>query len=220
MNQIRLPDKSLLRRYEIIGCYSGLYTGACIPFSFLNGRAATYLSGCSRRSMKAYGEHTKIVYFPFLFYAIAEYFILKPDFQRFSHCQGRLYGAYSAADDYIFLCVFRHVRRGKPDCRYHLYTLCLRSSLLSFLTGFIPPERGYEQYFLLALLLFFAVLAMELFFTAFPPHIPLFQDSVTGSFGFPQHKEGNKKPACRRFFYCRIILNVLSKGREDCNIQK
>ena len=171
MNQIRLRDKSLLRRYEIIGAIAVCILAPVFHFLF-EWSGGNLFVGMFAAVNESVWEHTKIVYFPFLFYAIAEYFILKPDFQRFLIAKAASMGLIL-----LLMITFLIV-----DI---IFTFVL--TIIAFIVSYriYTSERGYEQYFLLALLLFFAVLAMELFFTAFPPHIPLFQDSVTGSFGFP-----------------------------------
>ena len=183
MNQIRLRDKSLLRRYEIIGAIAVCILAPVFHFLF-EWSGGNLFVGMLAAVNESVWEHTKIVYFPFLFYAIAEYFILKPDFQRFLIAKAASMGLIL-----LLMITFFYTYSGMFGVESLIvdiiFTFVL--TIIAFIVSYriYTSERGYEQYFLLALLLFFAVLAMELFFTAFPPHIPLFQDSVTGSFGFP-----------------------------------
>ena len=138
---------------------------------FLNGRAGTRLSEYSPLSTKVSGSIQKLC-------------ILKPDFQRFLIAKATSMGLIL-----LLMVTFFYTYSGMFGAESLIvdiiFTFVL--TIIAFMVSYkiYLSKRGSGQYFLPALILFFAVLAMELLFTAFPPHIPLFQDSVTGVFGFP-----------------------------------
>lgn len=183
MNQIRSRDKSVLRRYEIIGAVIVCILAPVFHFLF-KWSGENLFVGIFAAVNESVWEHTKIVYFPFLFYAIAEYFILKPDFHRFLIAKATSMGLIL-----LLMITFFYTYSGMFGVESLIidiiftFVLTIIVFMVSYRIYF--SKCGFEQYFLLALILFFAVLAMELLFTAFPPHIPLFQDSATGTFGFP-----------------------------------
>ncbi len=129
-------------------------------------------------------EHTKIVYFPFLFYSIIEYFILKPNFKRFFAAK-----AVSLAFITIVMISFFYTYTGMFGIESLAVDIAFTFILviLAFVISTKLYHSGYrlERYFPLFCILFFGQLAMQLLFTPFPPQIPLFKDSVTGLFGFP-----------------------------------
>jgi len=183
MNQIRSRDKSILRRYEVIGAVIVCILAPVFHFLFEWSGGNPFV-GIFAAVNESVWEHTKIVYFPFLFFSVAEYFILKPDFQRFLIAKATSMGLIL-----LLMITFFYTYSGMFGAESLIvdiiFTFVL--TIIAFMVSYkiYLSKRGSGQYFLPALILFFAVLAMELLFTAFPPHIPLFQDSVTGVFGFP-----------------------------------
>ncbi|MEG0357344.1 MAG: DUF6512 family protein [Christensenellaceae bacterium] len=129
-------------------------------------------------------EHTKIIYFPYLFLSIIEYFIIKPDFKRFFAAKSislALIPAIMIAFFYTYTGAF-----GIESLAIDIgFTFVLSAIAYVISYKLYQSERNIEKYFVVLLVMFAAVLLMELLFTAFAPHIPLFQSSVDGSFGFP-----------------------------------
>ena len=109
MNQIRSRDKSILRRYEVIGAVIVCILAPVFHFLFEWSGGNPFV-GIFAAVNESVWEHTKIVY-------------PETGLSAFPHRQSNLYGAYLAADGHLFLYVFRYVRRRKPDRRYYLY-LC------------------------------------------------------------------------------------------------
>ncbi|MEA4852957.1 MAG: DUF6512 family protein [Christensenella sp.] len=129
-------------------------------------------------------EHTKIVYFPFLFYSIIEYFVLKPDFRRFFVAK-----TISMSLILLLMVTFFYTYTGMFGME-SLTVDIIFTFVLTILVFYVSYHlyfsgKALEKYFCFYLVLFIIILAMELLFTAFPPHIPLFQDSETLTFGFP-----------------------------------
>lgn len=129
-------------------------------------------------------EHSKIIYFPFLFFAIAEYFVVKPDFKRFWASK-----AVSLAFLPIVMMTFFYTYTGIFGVEILIVDII--SALVWLFFAFLisynlyKSERRLEQYFGWFVFLFILIFAMEALFTIFPPGIPLFRDSVTGIYGFP-----------------------------------
>lgn len=183
MNYISHDRARHLLRYEIIGAIVVYILAPVFHFLF-EWSGYNHFVGMFAAVNESVWEHTKIVYFPFLFFSIAEYFIVKPDFRRFFaaktismslipllmitffYTYSGMFGVESLAVDIVFtfiLTIFDFY------VSYRLY----------------QSKRDFDSRFIPIFILFAAVLLMELLFTAFPPHIPLFQDSATGTFGFP-----------------------------------
>lgn len=183
MYQLDSRDKNSFMRYEIIGAVIVCILAPIFHFLF-EWSGGSPVVGIFATVNESVWEHTKIIYFPFLFYAIAEYFILRPDFRRFFTAK-----AISMGLILLLMITFFYTYSGMFGVESLvvdiIFTFVL--TIIAFIVSYrnYIVNHGCEQYFLFALILFFAVLAMELLFTAFPPHIPLFRDSVTGTFGFP-----------------------------------
>ncbi len=128
-------------------------------------------------------EHTKILYFPFLFFSIAEYFIVKPDFKRFFAAKAVALGFISTAM-ISFFYTYTGALGVESLAVDIIWTFVL--AILAFVISYKLYNSSYrlERYLPLFCLLFFGQLAMEIFFTPFPPHIPLFVDTESGLYGF------------------------------------
>lgn len=182
MNRLSRQDR-LFPRYELIGAIIVCILAPVFHFLF-EWSGENLFVGLFAAVNESVWEHTKIIYFPFLFYSIIEYFVVKPDFWRFFaaktiamslilllmitffYTYSGMFGSENLAVDIIFTFVLTFIA----------FFVSCRLYYSGRVANFFPP---------LILVLFGAVLVMELLFTAFPPSIPLFQDSVTGGFGFP-----------------------------------
>lgn len=120
-------------------------------------------------------EHTKLVYFPMLVYAIIEFFIIKPNWKRFlasktvallfsSLMMVVVYYTYSGILGFEILVV---------DI-ISLYVLTALGFLISFRLYY--SHYRLEKYLPLFCLLFIAHLAAEILLSPFAPHLPLFED--------------------------------------------
>ncbi len=129
-------------------------------------------------------EHSKIMYFPFLFYSIAEYFVVKPDIKRFWASK-----AVSLAFLPIVMMSFFYTYTGIFGVEILIVDII--STLVWLFFAFLisyhlyKSERRLEHYFGWFVFLLILVFALEALFTLFPPGIPLFRDPITGTFGFP-----------------------------------
>ncbi len=170
------------RRLERIGfvvvCICAMLFHFTYEFSGEN-----YFVGLISAVNESVWEHTKIVYFPFLFYAIIEYFILKPPFKRFFISK-----TIALAFITVVMISFFYTYSGIIGTEYLIvdiiFTFIL--SALAFLVSYkvFYSERNLEKYIVLFAMLFVGQLLMEILFTPFPPDLPLFMDSETGVYGF------------------------------------
>ena len=181
-NILSLPDQDL-KRLEIIGAIIVCILAPVFHFLFEWSGDNTFV-GIFAAVNESVWEHTKIVYFPFLFYSIAEYFILRPDFRQFFSAK-----TLSMSLILLLMITFFYTYSGMFGTENLIvdiiFTFVLTILVFYLSYRFYTSGTDYDNVFLLIVSLFAAILAMELFFTAFPPEIPLFQDSVTGNFGFP-----------------------------------
>ncbi len=177
-----MPTKNF-KRYEVIGAIVVCILAPVFHFLFKWSGNNPFV-GMFVAVNESVWEHTKIVYFPFLFFTVAEYFIVKPDFVRFFAAK-----TISMSLILLLMITFFYTYTGMFGME-NLAVDIIFTFVLTALSFFISYRlytsgREFESIFFGIVLLFAAVLAMELLFTAFPPHIPLFQDSETGFFGFP-----------------------------------
>ena len=128
-------------------------------------------------------EHSKIIYFPFLFYTIAEYFIIKPNAKRFWASK-----AVAMAFLPVILIIFFYTYTGMLGVES--LAVDIASTFVWLFFAFLISCKLYlsdynlEKHFGWFIFLLILVFVVEIIFTLIPPHIPLFQDSVTGGYGF------------------------------------
>ncbi len=182
MMNLSLEDRRL-PRFELIGAIIVCLLAPVFHFLF-EWSGENLFVGLFAAVNESVWEHTKIVYFPFLFYAIIEYFVIKPDFWRFFAAK-----TISMSMILLFMITFFYTYTGMFGVESLIIDIIF-TFVLTFIAFYIS-HRLYRSARLMSvapiliLILLAAVLAMELLFTAFAPHIPLFQDSATGGFGFP-----------------------------------
>ena len=129
-------------------------------------------------------EHTKILYFPFLFYTIVEFFIIKPDVKRFWASK-----AVAMAFIPVVMIVFFYTYTGMLGIES--LAVDIASTFVWLFFAFLISYKLYrsdydlEKHFGWFVVLLVAVFAVEILFSLFPPHIPLFMNSLTGGYGFP-----------------------------------
>lgn len=182
MSRLSLEDR-IFPRYELIGAIIVCILAPVFHFLF-EWTGGNLFVGIFAAVNESVWEHTKIVYFPFLFYAIIEYFVVKPDFWRF-------FAAKTIAASLILLLMitFFYTYSGMFGTE-NLIVDIIFTFVLTFIAFYVScrlyrSERVANFPPLPIIILFAAILIMELLFTVLPPGIPLFQDSVTGGFGFP-----------------------------------
>jgi hypothetical protein len=129
-------------------------------------------------------EHSKILYFPFLFYSIVEFFIIKPDAKRFWASK-----AVAMAFLPIIMIVFFYSYTGM----FGIESLAvdIGSTFVWLFFAFMISYKLYisnyrlERFFGWFVFLLILVFLIEILFTLLPPRIPLFIDTTTGVYGFP-----------------------------------
>lgn len=182
MSQFSLENRTF-PRYELIGAIIVCVLSPVFHFLF-EWSGNNLFVGLFAAVNESVWEHTKIVYFPFLFYSIIEYFVVKPDFWRFFAAK-----TVSMSMILLLMITFFYTYSGMFGMESLIVDIIF-TLVLIFIAFYISyrlyRSRRVMNFFpLLIIILFAAILAIELLFTVFPPHIPLFQDSGTLSFGFP-----------------------------------
>ncbi len=130
-------------------------------------------------------EHVKILSWPFLFWSIAEYYILRPDVRRL--VTARTAGVLTVG---VLTVVFFYVYSGILG--YNVPWVDISAAALWLLAGELVSMRvlnsreQIEKYWLIPAAVMTLVVVMLLCFTASAPHIGLFADPDTGLYGLEQ----------------------------------
>lgn len=171
------------RKFEIIGIIIVCICAPLLHFTY-EWSGDNFFVGLFSAVNESVWEHTKIIYFPFLVYSIIELALLKPDFRRFFAAK-----TISLAFLTLITIVFFYTYTGMFGVEEILLLDIICTFVwiaLAFLISYGLYFSGFEleKYVLFICVLFFAQFAMELLFTPLAPHIPLFMDPGTGTYGF------------------------------------
>lgn len=127
-------------------------------------------------------EHLKLLYFPFLFYTIGEYFALKKpkNFFYIRFCGAFLGMLFMVAFFYTYCGII-----GKNALWIDILTF-LASVFISFFvshTMIINDAKVPDFADSIGVILFIAVSIIFFVFTFSPPFIPVFKDAISGTYG-------------------------------------
>lgn len=176
-------DQKDFKRWEIIGIIFTCILAPVFHFTF-GWSGGNHIVGTFSAVNESVWEHSKILTFPFIIYAVIEFLILKPEAKKFWAAK-----AVGFAFLPLVMIAFFYMYTGMfgsenvvIDIISTFVWLILASVIFQKLYN-----SGYnlEKYFGWFMVLLFGVLAIELLFTYFPPAIPLFRDSESGKYGFP-----------------------------------
>ena len=132
-------------------------------------------------------EHLKLLFFPFILVSVIETLIFKLDFINIM--------TYRVLHISISILML-------PICYYFIKKLKLDSGLINIMLYFIMLFLAYFLSYIIekkqlltslwmninSLLLFTVVLFSFIIFTFCPPHVPLFKDPLTNTYGIVSHK--------------------------------
>ncbi|MBU9739711.1 DUF6512 family protein [Diplocloster agilis] len=175
----------MLRRtaviYEVCGFLFVLVVGTLLHFVYQWSGNSVIVAAVAPVNESTW-EHLKMLYLPFLAYAVFEYYQVGKNYPRYWF--GKAAGA-SAGIGTILVVFYTYT--GILGTNY------LILDILTFVAGVIVAcrlswrlfrdEREHEGYVVLSLAVLLAWLLAFVVFTYVPPAIRLFQDPVTGGFG-------------------------------------
>ena len=175
----------MLRRtaviYEVCGFLFVLVVGTLLHFVYQWSGNSVIVAAVAPVNESTW-EHLKMLYLPFLAYAVFEYYQVGKNYPRYWF--GKAAGARAGIG--TILVVF-YTYTGILGTNY------LILDILTFVAGVIVAcrlswrlfrdEREHEGYVVLSLAVLLAWLLAFVVFTYVPPAIRLFQDPVTGGFG-------------------------------------
>jgi hypothetical protein len=176
-------DQKKFVRWEIIGIIVTCILAPVFHFTF-DWSGGNRIVGIFSAVNESVWEHSKILTFPFIIYAVIEFFVLKPNARRFWAAK-----AVAFAFLPLVMIAFFYMYTGMFGAENVIIDIICTFIWLILASVIFQKlyNSGYnlEKYFGWFMVLLFGVLAIELLFTCFPPSIPLFRDSETGLYGFP-----------------------------------
>ncbi|MCW4016690.1 MAG: DUF6512 family protein [Candidatus Bathyarchaeota archaeon] len=179
-------QKGIILRYELFGMLFVSLLGGALHFTF-EWSGYNPIVGAFSAVNESVWEHLKLGVWPIILYTIIEYFLIKKQTNNF-------FLAKTAAA-YSIILVIPAIFYGYTSITGEsIFAIDILSFIIAVIIGQVLsykiltykqlPKRT-EWLSLIAL----AVLAvLFVVFTFYPPHIELFQDSVTGEYGIIEHQ--------------------------------
>ena len=178
-----MEDKKLILKLHLIGTLFIVIVGSMLHFLFAWSRNF-YPVGAIAAVNESVWEHLKLGFWSVIFFAPIEFIFLKDILQERNFITARMIAAYTIPISIVVI--------------FYSYTAIIGTHLLIFdiLTFIIAVVIGqiasyklmglkqlpkYSQFIALILLVLLAIIFVV--FTFFPPSLPIFQDSLTGSYG-------------------------------------
>ena len=171
-----------LAAWEWIGFGVVCALGSALHFLYDLGGENALLAAFSAVNESTW-EHMKIFFFPYVLFAAAEFFALRKDHPNLlaAKALGLLAGLL------LIPAVFYTTRGivGTTEDWYNISIFFLAAAVSQLVSCRLMRKGKFSSPFfqILAVVLFLFLGAAFVYFTYVPPHIPLFADPVTGSFG-------------------------------------
>ncbi|HHZ06357.1 MAG TPA: hypothetical protein GX401_06175 [Clostridiales bacterium] len=174
--------KDLFKRLEIIGVFVVFISGALLHFLYnWNGGVCGVLFGAVNESV---WEHIKIFAMPYVAWSIIELAISAPYFKRF--VIGKVLGLYTLS---VLIAGFYYLYSGiigRSVLAVDIISVFLWIGIAFYISyNIVVSDKEIRQFFTLSLYMLLLYFAMYFSFTVAPPHIDLFRDPNTGTYGIP-----------------------------------
>jgi hypothetical protein len=179
------PQKSLILRYELAGMLFIILLGSVLHFTF-EWSGYNSVVGMFSAVNESVWEHLKLGFWPALLYASIEYWRIKKDVNNFFVAKTVVAYAIAAIIPAIFYSytVFTGESIFMIDVLSFIVAVIIGQYLSYRLLIHKQLPDTLEKAVMLALLLLAAAFIV---FTFMPPHLPPFQDPISGEYGITEH---------------------------------
>ena len=172
-------NKRLILKYEIISTIIIMILGTLLHFTF-NWSNNNILVGTFSPINESIWEHLKLLFFPMLLTTIIVFFY-----------KGKFISNYLCAKvlgiiiSISFIVVFFYTYTGIIGTNFTIVDIA--SFFIAVILGqYVAYKKMHSTIFCnntIAIIILLVICLSFVLFTFFPPHIPLFQDPITGMFG-------------------------------------
>lgn len=176
-----IADKNRLLIFEIIGALV-VSIGAYVFHFLYEWSGENFFIGLISATNESVFEHTKILFFPYLIYSIVEYFFIRVELKRYIV-------AKSLTAILLFVLVISVFYIYTGIIGHHIsYVDMISAFLYVFLAFFISYQligsnAEIQRHIVWVVPVVLLILFAEVFFTVYPPQIPLFFDTQDKYYG-------------------------------------
>lgn len=176
-------NKVKFKKYEIAGIIF-IYAGAVLLhflFGLTGGNIFSILFASVNESV---WENIKIFILPYMIWSVIELFSVKPPFKQF--VVAKVTGLYFLIAANIAAFYIYTLFTGGPVFIIDLVLAAVWLILAQYCSHKLTVvPKDLSDRFAIAVFLLFLLVVMYFTFTAFPPHVSLFLDHNTGTYGVP-----------------------------------
>ena len=175
--------KKTIRKIEYIGIAVISIVGSFLHFLFeLSAEWAP--AGAIAAVNESVWEHFKIGFWAAVFYMIFEYFYLRKSFRNFFWAKA--IGIYSIPIVIAIIFYSYTTILGDEILWVDILTFIIAVAICQLISYHLSKIKELTWWFnILGLALLVILAAAFVIFTYYPPHLPVFLDSVTGKYGIP-----------------------------------
>jgi hypothetical protein len=180
---ISTDNKKTIIRYEFVGAIIIILLGSALHFTFeLAGKQP--IVGVFSAVNESVWEHLKLAFWPALLYTLIEYVLLKKQVNNFF--QAKALGVCSMIAIIPLVFYSYTAVTGESIFAVDISTFIIAVIIGQFL-GFklFTYKKTPENFKIIALAILVLLAITFALFTFYPPHLPIFQDPITGNYGIP-----------------------------------
>ena len=170
-----------LKKYEIIGVIFTIILGTLLHFTYewSNGSNIVALFSAVNEST---WEHIKLLFFPYLLYAIFEYIMLKDEYDNI--ITAKLLGVISGMI-LIPLLFYSYQALFQKDCFIIDISIFVISVIISYVISYRIMKNDSYSFEIISIFILLLITIAFFIFTFNPPECFIFLDPITGSYGIP-----------------------------------
>ena len=178
-----MEDKKLILKVHFIGTLFIVLVGSMLHFLF-EWSGYFYPTGAIAAVNESVWEHLKLGFWPVIFFAPLEYLFLKELLAERNFITARMIAAYTIPISIVVMFYSYTAIIGTNMLILDILTFIIAvviGQIASYKLMLLKQLPKYSQFISLILLVFLAIIFV--LFTFLPPNLPIFRDSLTGSYG-------------------------------------
>ena len=178
-----MEDKKIILKVHLIATLFIVLVGSMLHFLF-EWSGYFYPIGAIAAVNESVWEHLKLGFWPVFFFAPIEFIFLKDILQESNFITARLIAAYTIPISIVVIFYSYTAIIGTNLLIYDILTFIIAvviGQIASYKLMGLKQLPKYSQFISLILLVSLAIIFV--IFTFIPPSLPIFRDSLTGSYG-------------------------------------
>lgn len=168
-----------LKKYEISGIFFTIILGSLLHFTYEWSNGVNMVALFSAVNESTW-EHLKLLFFPYLLFAIFEYILLQDEYENIitAKCFGVISGML-----FIPILFYSYIAVFQKDSFLYDISIFVLSVILSYVISYTIMRKNSCSLETICIYILLLVTIAFFVFTFKPPECFIFLDPVTGSYG-------------------------------------